>query len=183
MSISRGSFMAARIACLVTALKATRLTLRSFLRAFFCSRICRMCQEMASPSRSGSVARINLSAPLTASVISFMIFWDLASTSQCISKSLSGSTDPFFEGKSRTCPKDGMTLYPLPRYLLMVLAFAADSTITTFISDFQAGCARLLARPGARRFLSASGAWLIRSGREHGRGMRRCQTGTRHNLS
>ena len=54
---------AARIACLVTALKATRSTGMSFFRAFFCSRICRMCQEMASPSRSGSVARMSLSAP------------------------------------------------------------------------------------------------------------------------
>ena len=62
----------------MTALKATRSTGVSFFSAFFCSRICRMCQEMASPSRSGSVARISLSAFLTASAISFMIFWDLA---------------------------------------------------------------------------------------------------------
>ena len=69
-----------------------------------------MCQEMASPSRSGSVARISLSAFLTASAISFMIFWDLGSTSQCISKSLSGSTEPFLAGKSRTWPNEAMTL-------------------------------------------------------------------------
>ena len=75
-----------------------------FFSAFFSFRIRRMCQEMASPSRSGSVARISLSAFLTASAISRMIFWDLPSTSQCISKSLSGSTEPFFAGRSRTCP-------------------------------------------------------------------------------
>ena len=52
------------------ALKATRSTWVSFFSAFFCSRICRMCQEIASPSRSGSVARISLSAFFTASAIS-----------------------------------------------------------------------------------------------------------------
>ena len=39
-----------------------------------------------------------------------MIFWDLPSTSQCISKSLSGSTEPSLDGRSRTCPKDAMHL-------------------------------------------------------------------------
>ena len=63
-----------------------------------------MCQEMASPSRSGSVARISLSAFLTAAAISFITFWDRPSTSQCISKSLSGSTEPSLDGRSRTCP-------------------------------------------------------------------------------
>ena len=63
-----------------------------------------MCQEMASPSRSGSVARISLSAFLTASAISFITLTERPSTSQCIWKSLSGSTEPSFDGRSRTCP-------------------------------------------------------------------------------
>src|SRR5689334_18176386 len=33
-------------------------------------------------------------------------------------------------GRSRTCPMDAFTTKPSPRYLLIVLAFAGDSTIT-----------------------------------------------------
>ena len=51
------------------------------------------------PSRSGSVARISLSAVLTAAAISRMTLADLPSTSQCISKSLSGSTEPSLDGQ------------------------------------------------------------------------------------
>ena len=52
--------------CLVMALNTTRSTVWS-LSAFFCLSTSSTCQEIASPSRSGSVARISLSAPLTAS--------------------------------------------------------------------------------------------------------------------
>ena len=65
---------------------------------------CNTCQEIASPSRSGSVARMSLSAPLTASAIALTCFCDFASTSQVMAKSCSGSTEPFFEGRSRTWP-------------------------------------------------------------------------------
>ena len=46
---------------------------------------------------------------------------------------LSGSTDPLLSFKSRTCPYEARTLYALPKYLLIVFAFAGDSTITTAI--------------------------------------------------
>src|SRR3989344_3380237 len=36
-------------------------------------------------------------------------------------------------GKSRICPTDARTVNPLPRYFSIVLAFAGDSTITSFI--------------------------------------------------
>src|SRR6185312_3216600 len=47
------------------ALKTTRST-GCLISAFFCRSTSSTCQEMASPSRSGSVARISLSAPLSA---------------------------------------------------------------------------------------------------------------------
>ena len=59
---------------------------RAFLRLSTSS----TCQEMASPSRSGSVARMSWSAPLSALAISARRLADLGSTSQCIAKSLSG---------------------------------------------------------------------------------------------
>ena len=52
------------MACLVTALKATRsIAMPFFSDLLLAPSTSRMCQEMASPSRSGSVARISLSAP------------------------------------------------------------------------------------------------------------------------
>src|SRR3954463_15216829 len=41
-------------------------------------------------------------------------------------------------GRSRTCPIDAFTMKPSPRYLLIVLAFAGDSTITRFLPFFLA---------------------------------------------
>src|SRR4051794_23332237 len=38
---------------------------------------------------------------------------------------------PSFFGRSRTWPLDAITSYPAPRYFLMVLAFAGDSTTTS----------------------------------------------------
>ena len=37
-----------------------------------------------------------------------------------------------FVGRSRMCPTEAMTLYPFPRYLVMVLALDGLSTITNF---------------------------------------------------
>ena len=64
--------MASRIADLVMALNTTRSTgiLPSTCFSFSTSR---MCQLMASPSRSGSVARISLSAPFTAAAMSLIL--------------------------------------------------------------------------------------------------------------
>ena len=52
----RGCLKASRMALLVISLKTTRSTVMPS-SLFCCSRISRTCQEMASPSRSGSVAR------------------------------------------------------------------------------------------------------------------------------
>src|SRR6185436_18797 len=134
-SIWRGCFIASPTACLVMALNTTRSTV-CFLSAFFCFSTSSTCQEIASPSRSGSVARIRPSAPLTARAMSFSRFWDLSSTSHSILKSWFGSTEPSLAGRSRTWPNEARTSYPGPRYLLIVLALAGDSTTTIFI-EFQ----------------------------------------------
>src|SRR5579884_891091 len=67
----RGCFIASVTACLVMALNTTR-SMACDVSAFFCLRTSRTCQEMASPSRSGSVARMSLSAFLRARAISLM---------------------------------------------------------------------------------------------------------------
>ena len=85
------------------ALNTTRDTGWSF-SAFLDLRISSTCHEIASPSRSGSVARISRSAPLTAAAISERRLPALLSISQSIRKSASGSTEPSFAGRSRTWP-------------------------------------------------------------------------------
>ena len=101
MSIWRGFFIASVTAERVMALKTTRSTLASFSarRRFSTSS---RCQLIASPSRSGSVARISRSAPFAASAISEMRLAALGSTSQIIAKSSSGRTEPSLDGRSRT---------------------------------------------------------------------------------
>src|SRR5580704_4776468 len=89
----RGCCIASVTACLVMALKTTR-SITCLPSAFFSLRNSSTCQEIASPSRSGSVARMSLSAPLTALAISLRRFCALGSTSQSILKLWSGSTDP-----------------------------------------------------------------------------------------
>ncbi|AGP38522.1 hypothetical protein SCE1572_31040 [Sorangium cellulosum So0157-2] len=37
-------------------------------------------------------------------------------------------------GRSLTCPFEANTSYPLPRYFLMVFAFAGDSTMTSVLA-------------------------------------------------
>ena len=59
---------------------------------------------IASPSRSGSVAKIILEESFAASVISFKYFLEKLSTSHSILKLSSGLTEPFLEGKSLICP-------------------------------------------------------------------------------
>ena len=56
MSRSRGAFIAVLIAFFVISLKVTRCT-STPRSSFFSSSMARTCQEIASPSRSGSVAR------------------------------------------------------------------------------------------------------------------------------
>ena len=47
-------------------------------------------------------------------------------------KLFSISTESCERSKSRTCPTEALTVYPFPRNLPTVLAFAGDSTITNF---------------------------------------------------
>src|SRR5207248_1007331 len=67
------------------------------------------CQEIASPSRSGSVARISRSAPFSALAMSLSRPAALGSISQIIWKFASGSTEPFLAGRSRTWPNEART--------------------------------------------------------------------------
>src|SRR6478735_7231024 len=75
------------------ALNTTRSILWSLI-ARFSFRTSSTCQEIASPSRSGSVARISRSAPFSALAMSLSRPDALGSTSQIIWKLASGSTDP-----------------------------------------------------------------------------------------
>ncbi len=104
MSIWRGCCIAVVTAVLVMALNTTRSTAVVFFTALRLVSASRRCQEIASPSRSGSVARISLSSVFSASAMARTCFWLSGATSQSISKALSGSTDPSLGGRSRTWP-------------------------------------------------------------------------------
>ena len=93
--------MASSTAPLVMALKVTRWTSAVF-SAFFLVSTSSTCQLIASPSRSGSVARMIRSAFFAASAISDRRFDARASTSQLMAKSSSGKTEPSLDGRSRT---------------------------------------------------------------------------------
>ena len=80
------------------------LTGVSFFTALRPVRAWRRCQEIASPSRSGSVARMSLSSSLSASAMARTCFWLSGATSHFMAKSWSGSTEPSLAGRSRTCP-------------------------------------------------------------------------------
>ena len=128
MSISRGCSNASSTACLVISWNTTRLGGLGFLSQPAAA--CR-CQEMASPSRSGSVAR-NMSdalapaslRPFTRSRLSFMVRYLGANSSSVFTPSVDF-------GRSRTCPMDAATTYLLPRIWPTVRALAGDSTITS----------------------------------------------------
>src|SRR3954453_9889510 len=47
-----------------------------------------------------------------------------------MAKPLAGSTAPSLGTRSRTCPYEARTVKSLPRYLLIVLALAGDSTMS-----------------------------------------------------
>jgi hypothetical protein len=100
--------IAASTEALVIALKVTRSTGMplSALRAESASMTC---QEIASPSRSGSVARMSFSAPFTARAISETRLEPRSSNSQTMAKSASGSTEPSLAGRSRIWPKEART--------------------------------------------------------------------------
>ena len=86
------------------ALKTTRSTAVSFFTALRPVSASSRCQEIASPSRSGSVARMSLPSVFSASAMARMCFWLSGATSHFISKSWSGSTEPSLAGRSRTWP-------------------------------------------------------------------------------
>ena len=111
------------------ALKVTRLTFAPSLRSL--ARACCKCHEIASPSRSGSVARIKVWSVFNASVMARKCFLLSAATSHFMAKLSSVSTEPSLGGKSRTWPNEAKTTYPSPKYLFIVLALAGDSTTTT----------------------------------------------------
>src|SRR5579859_5724518 len=89
-----------------------------------------MCQAIASPSRSGSVASSTSSALSAACLSSWTTFSFPGTTSYVSWKPFSMSTPSFF-GRSLMCPFDARTSNFDPRYFLMVLAFAGDSTTTS----------------------------------------------------
>ena len=106
--MSRGFFIASAMADGVMAWNTTRAMSLSASRPFS-FRISSTCQEMASPSRSGSVARMSFSAPLSAFAMASMCFFDPGWICHFMVKSCSGSTDPSFGGRSRTWPKEAST--------------------------------------------------------------------------
>src|SRR3989338_6235600 len=70
--------------------------------------------------------------------LSSVAFFDLSrGVMYCGSKLFSISIPILLFGRSRKCPKDDSTLYPLPRNFEMVFALVGDSTITSvFIEEF-----------------------------------------------
>src|SRR5207342_1707229 len=63
-----------------------------------------------------------------------------------MAKPLSGSTAPSLGTRSRTWPYEARTVKSLPRYLLIVLALAGDSTMRRFLAMGESGSGR---SPGA----------------------------------
>ena len=84
------------------------------------------------PFAIGVCARKSLSAFLQAVEISASLCLALASTSHVMAKFASGLTEPSWPS-DRTWPYEANTVKSVPRYLLMVLALAGDSTTTIFV--------------------------------------------------
>src|SRR5579862_8638297 len=103
---------------------------------------------MASPSRSGSVARYR--ALDLRSVFAMASTWRsfFSSTWYCMAKPCSTSTAPSLGTRSRTCPYDASTSKSLPRYFLIVFALAGDSTLTRFSAITYANSRRSMGRTG-----------------------------------
>src|SRR4030095_15386629 len=89
------------------------------------------CHAIASPSRSGSVARYTARASLAACFSSFRVLVFPLIVTYSGWNPLSTSTPSFRVGRSRTCPIVALTLKPRPRYLPMLLALVGDSTTTS----------------------------------------------------
>ena len=103
------------------------------------------CHEIASPSRSSSVARINSSTPLRWSLSFFTTFFLSFGMTYSGSKSFStlipsedqgsflyfSGTSFAEEGRSRMCPIDASTITSSGKYCLIVFVLVGDSTITS----------------------------------------------------
>ena len=88
------------------------------------------CQEIASPSRSSSVARYSAVASFSAAFSSFTTVRPRSVSSYDGLKPFSTSTARPLLGRSAIWPTEGRTSNSGPRYWEMVLAFAGDSTMT-----------------------------------------------------
>ena len=102
--ISRGVFTASNTAVFVISLNVTRFTSKSARNNRFSLSISNKCHDIASPSRSGSVASNSTSTPFKASVISFNAARCLDVDVHVIANDSSGRTLPRLFTKSLTCP-------------------------------------------------------------------------------
>ena len=134
----RGLFSASVTACLVISLNETLVTEGNSEKMIF------NLHAMNSPSRSGSVAMNTSFTPEAEaleiifstidSALTVHIHGGLGSSPGLEAQSaLELSFVPALDGKSCTWPLHASTIQPLPRYLLMVRAFAFDSRIISFM--------------------------------------------------
>jgi len=124
MSIFLGSFIAFCTAVFVISLN---VTLVIFFDSSFS--IVAKCQAIASPSRSGSVAKYTVFACFASFFNDFIRSPFPLIFIYCGSKSCSISIPIFDFGKSLICPIDATTLVLPPKNFFIVFAFAGDSTI------------------------------------------------------
>ena len=130
-SISLGSFIAFCTAVFVISLKVTLVILSPSISNIFAK-----CHAIASPSRSGSVARYTFFAALASFFNSFiksplpLIFMYSGS------KLFYTFITSFDFGKSLICPIEAITLVFPPRNFFIVFAFAGDSTIINLSAIF-----------------------------------------------
>jgi hypothetical protein len=88
------------------------------------------CHEIASPSRSSSVARYSSEASLSAAFRSLTTCLPRSVSSYVGLKPLSTSMLRPLLGRSATWPTEARTSYASPRNFEIVFAFAGDSTTT-----------------------------------------------------
>ena len=132
--------MASCTVCLLISLNITRHFVSGSI-----SRRCARCHEIASPSRSGSVARSTLEAAAASFLISLMVSPLPLIFMYSGSKLSSTFTPSLLLGRSLTWPTDAMTLYLEPRYLLIIFAFDGDSTTSSVFLVFAGAFAAFFA--------------------------------------
>src|SRR6266581_6529044 len=151
MSISRGDSSALRTASAVISWNSMRFGDFSF-------RTSARCQAIASPSRSGSEARITFwRSFFVAEVSSLMVLRRLSTTSYRGLNPDSTSTAISFSGRSRTWPIEARTSKRSPRKRFRVLALAGDSTMIK-----PSGTALLVIPNQPRLVPSGSGRAILR---------------------